>query len=108
MKTAEVAVEHVLTGLLALCAFLLPLLSGLEGSEQLLKSEALIEPRPEQFLARLVILLCVVLATALPLLVWYRITETHMNFIYRKLPELLDKKSAGLKVSECLKENTES
>jgi hypothetical protein len=29
MKTAEVAVEHVLTGLLALCAFLLPLLPAL-------------------------------------------------------------------------------
>jgi len=45
---------------------------------------------PKQLLARLVIWLSIVLATALPLLVWYRITETHMNFIYRKLPELLD------------------
>jgi hypothetical protein len=42
MKTAEVAIEHVLTGLLALCAFLLPLLSGLQVNEKLLQSEALI------------------------------------------------------------------
>ena len=43
MKTAEVAIEHVLTGVLALCAFLLPLLSGLNlplgGLQQ---SEALV------------------------------------------------------------------
>jgi hypothetical protein len=42
MNTAEVAVEHVLTGLLALCAFLLPLLSGIEVNESLLTSETLI------------------------------------------------------------------
>lgn len=42
MKTAEVAIEHVLTGILALCAFLLPLLSGLNLNERLLRSEALI------------------------------------------------------------------
>ena len=42
MKTAEVAIEHVLTGLLALCAFLLPLLSGLQVNEKLIQSEALI------------------------------------------------------------------
>ena len=42
MNTAEVAIEHVLTGLLALCAFLLPLLSGLQFDEKLLGSEAFI------------------------------------------------------------------
>jgi hypothetical protein len=42
MNTAEVAIEHVLTGLLGLCAFLLPLLSGLSVDEKLLQTETLI------------------------------------------------------------------
>src|SRR5258705_12994449 len=42
MKTAEVAIEHVLTGVLALCAFLLPLLSGSSFNERMLESETLI------------------------------------------------------------------
>jgi hypothetical protein len=49
---------------------------------------ARIAPLPKQFLARVVILLSATLATALPLWVWYRITETHMRFIYRKLLEV--------------------
>lgn len=35
MKTAEVAIEHVLTGILALCAFALPLLSGSNNLQKL-------------------------------------------------------------------------
>jgi uncharacterized protein YacL len=45
---------------------------------------------PKQLLARVVIVLTVVIVTVLPLLVWYRVTETHMSFIYRKLPELME------------------
>jgi hypothetical protein len=39
MKTAEVAVEHVLTGVLALCAFMLPFFSGPEFDGRLLDSQ---------------------------------------------------------------------
>lgn len=35
MKTAEVAIEHVLTGILALCAFALPLLAGSNNLQKL-------------------------------------------------------------------------
>lgn len=42
MKTAEVAIEHVLTGVLALCAFLLPLLSGLDLKATTWPSEAFV------------------------------------------------------------------
>ncbi len=42
MKTAKVAIEHVLAGLLALCAFVLPLLSGLGDDQKLPQSEALV------------------------------------------------------------------
>lgn len=37
MKTAEVAIEHVLTGILALCAFVLPFLSWLNFNGTLFK-----------------------------------------------------------------------
>ncbi|MDX6382743.1 MAG: hypothetical protein QOK48_316 [Blastocatellia bacterium] len=39
MKTAEVAIEHILTGLLALCAFALPLFSGNNYLENVLTKE---------------------------------------------------------------------
>jgi hypothetical protein len=42
MKTAEVAIEHILTGILTLCAFVLPLLSGKRIDQKVLESEALI------------------------------------------------------------------
>lgn len=42
MKTAEVAIEHILAGVLALCAFVLPLLGGLEINSSLLGSGAII------------------------------------------------------------------
>jgi hypothetical protein len=42
MKTAEVAIEHVLTGVLALCAFALPLLKLLDLNDIKFNSEALI------------------------------------------------------------------
>jgi hypothetical protein len=42
MKTAEVAIEHVLTGVLALCAFILPLLNGAILTPEFLKSEVLV------------------------------------------------------------------
>lgn len=42
MKTAEVAIEHVLAGVLALCAFVLPLFGGLNINPVLLQSGALI------------------------------------------------------------------
>jgi hypothetical protein len=55
---------------------------------------AIIAPLPQGFWARAVILLSAALVIALPLWVWYRITETHMRFIYCKLPELLKKESS--------------
>ena len=42
MKTAEVAIEHVLAGVLALCAFVLPLFGGLNINPQFLQPGALI------------------------------------------------------------------
>lgn len=40
MKTAEVAIEHILTGMLALCAFALPLLPSVHISQKLDATEA--------------------------------------------------------------------
>ena len=42
MKTVEVAIEHVLAGVLALCAFVLPLFGGLNINPQFLQTGALI------------------------------------------------------------------
>jgi len=60
---------------------------------------AMIAPLPKGFWARAVILLSAALVIALPLWVWYRITETHMRFIYCKLPEVLDQEKR-LKVAK--------
>ena len=42
MNTAEVAIEHILTGALALCAFVLPLFSGRTIDDKMLQTEVLI------------------------------------------------------------------
>src|SRR5438034_6254538 len=42
MKTAEVAIEHILTGVLALCAFLLPFLSEFGIAGKVLQNEVLV------------------------------------------------------------------
>ena len=42
MKTAEVAIKHVLAGLLSFCAFMWPLLSGFNVDQKLLQSGAML------------------------------------------------------------------